>query len=161
MANEQYPSIDKFYEIAKEEYNYQRNTLQHVEGRTKFIITVLLPAFTFELSKARDVLDFSDGLNNILEIIFSMSICYMLIAIIILVRVYFRSITATTVDVVDFYNKGLYALEPDVFVPFYTAKYLKCVYKNNKRTKRLFILTLLAVLLSIFSGILFGITYWF
>ena len=41
MANEQYPSIDKFYEIAKEEYNYQRNTLQHVEGRTKFIITVL------------------------------------------------------------------------------------------------------------------------
>lgn len=156
MANERYPSIDKFYEIAKEEYNYQRNKFRHFESSTKFLITVLLSIFTFESSTASEVFDFSDGLNNILEIFDLISICTLLIAIIILFILYFLNIkNSSTVDVVKFYNEGLYALAPDDFVPFYTAKYLKCIIKNKKLLKRLYICTLQALFLAALSFVIF------
>ena len=169
MADEKiYQSIDKFYEIAKEEYNYQRNRTQRVEDRTKFIITLLTPAFTFELANASNVLYFPDDFDsckNILKFIglnipYFISILTMSLAIII-IFIIIKGMKYDSIDVFKFYNKKLPELPPEKVISYYTMKCLRCTNRNRKRINKMYKRLNVVIAFSVISVISFGLSYLF
>lgn len=159
MADEKiYQSIDKFYEIAKEEYTVQRNRLYKLEDKTKFLISLLIPTFTFEftnlckLSGASES-DFLDNIKNLwILMLYFLSIASMLLAIILLfIIIIIMGFKNEIVKIDELYDRKLYLEDPKVFMGYYINRCSKCIKHNSKKLNKQYKLLNLAIFFSVIS----------
>lgn len=169
MENNVYVSIDTLYNIAKEEYDYQRERLQKIETRVELIMGVVSAIFTFEIANALKVLNIDYPINSftnlkrflgrmIQNIPYLFSFLLLIVSIIMLIYVAVN-IKGRVVDVVKLYNKKMYSKPKEDIVPYMTALYVKCSAYNFKKINFLYKKINSVILMSIGSVILFGVAF--
>lgn len=169
MENSMYVSIDALYDIAKEEYDYQRERLQKVETRVELIMGVVGAVLTFEIANALKVLDIDYSINSFtnfkkflcrmfLNIPYLLSFLLLIASIIMLIYVGVN-IKGRVVDVVKLYNRKIYNKPKEDITPYLTALYVKCSAYNFKKINSLYKNINLVILMSIGSMLLFGIAF--
>lgn len=171
MSNNTYESIKLLYDQAKDEYNYQRERLQKIESKVELIITFVGSIFTFEISNAKKLLNFSyssDLINTLKALVKStinnipylLSLILIFISVIILLVIFFN-VKCRIVSIVKLYNDKNYHYNENDYTKYLTALYVRCISYNYTKINYLYKLINGVVILSIISIISFGIAYLF
>lgn len=169
MENNIYISIDTLYEIAKEEYDYQRERLQKLEAKVELVLGVVSTVFTFEIANALNVLDIDYSINSLenlknflckmfLNIPYLVSFLLLIASIILLIYVSVN-IKGRVIDVVKLYNQKIYSKPTEEVVPCLTALYVKYSAYNFKIINSLYRKINIVILMSVGSILLFGIAF--
>lgn len=169
MNRDVYVSMETLYDIAKEEYVYQRERLQKIETKIELIMGLVSAVFTFEIVNAATALDIdfavdsSVGLKKMVHKIlcnipYTFSLCLLIASIILLIYVGIN-VKCRIVDIVKLYNKKVYSKPKEELIPYLTALYVKCSAYNSKKINSSFRQINLVIMMSIVSVLLFGVGY--
>lgn len=169
MDNNVYISIDTLYDMAKEEYDYQRERFQKIEARVELIMGVVSAVFTFEIANALKVLNIDYSINsfaNLRKFFYTMFqnvpylISFFLLIASIIILIYVGvNIKGRVIDIVKLYNGKIYNKSKEDIIPYLTALYVKYSAYNFRKINSLYKKINLVIFMVVGSMLLFGMAF--